>query len=97
MKEYNENEAIELMAATLPEDLRDSDSICEVLDLIYDYYDDNGDLDIDMDDDDSDDDIEAMVDFIVKYFKKNAPAISFTPAQIAAMVKAEIEYEESLI
>ncbi len=96
MKEYNENEAVALMAAVLPEDMRDNDSICEVLDLIYDYYDENGDLDIDIEDDD-DEDIEDMVEFIVKYFKKNAPAVNFTPAQIAAMVKAEIEYEESLI
>ena len=49
MKEYNETEAVALMAATLPENFRDTDAICEVLDLIYDYYDENGDLDIDAD------------------------------------------------
>ena len=96
MKEYNENEAVELMAAVLPEESRDTDSVCEVLDLIYDYYDENGDLEIDCDDDD-DSDVEAIVAYILKYFKKNAPAVSFTADQLAAMVREEIEYEESLL
>ena len=95
MKEYNENEAIEAMCAVLPEECRDEDSACEVLDLIFDYYEENGELDIDNDDDDTD--IDAVVAYILKYLKKNAPAVHFTAEQLAAMVKAEIEYEDSLL
>ncbi|MCM1067249.1 MAG: hypothetical protein NC418_06730 [Muribaculaceae bacterium] len=96
MKEYNENEAVERMCAVLPEQLRDVDAVCEVLDLIYDFYEENGDLDIDIDDD-SEVDVDAVVAFIEKCFRKNAPAVGFGTADIAAMVRAEIAYEESLI
>ncbi len=95
MKEYNETEAIELMCAAIPEEYRDNDSVCEVLDLIYDYYEDNGDLDIDAGDDDAD--VEEIVAYVVRYFKKNAPSIHFSAEQIEAMVRAEIAYEESLL
>ncbi len=96
MKEYNETEAVALMAATLPENLRDTDAICEVLDLIYDYYDENGDLDIDADEY-ADEDIEEMTGYIMGYFSKNAPSTAFTAEQVSAMIRAEIQYEESLI
>lgn len=97
MKEYDEIEAVNLMMAALPESVRDTDSVCEVLDLIYDYYDDNGDLEIDLDDDDDNEDIAEMVDYIARMMAKNPPAMAFTDAEIAAMVKAEIEYENSLL
>lgn len=94
MIDYDENEAVRLMGEAIPADCRDTDSICEVLDLIYDYYDDNGDLDINLDDDDDEPDVSAIVEYIEKYFRKNSPVMIFTTEQIAAMVKAEIDYEE---
>lgn len=97
MKEYDETEAIELMAQAVPENVRDNDSICEVLDLIYDYYDENGDLEIDFDDDDTQDDVADIVEFIQKAFAKNPAAVEFSTQDIAAMVNAEIKYENSLI
>lgn len=96
MKEYNETEALARMCAVLPAECRDEDSVCEVLDLIYDYYEENGELDLDCDSDD-DTDVADMVAYIARYFKKNAPAVAFTDEQIAAMIAAEIEYEDSLI
>ena len=95
MKEYNETEAIELMCAVLPQESRDEDAVCEVLDLIYDYYEENGELDLDCDGDDTD--VAEMVAYIERYLKKNAPAVQFTTGQIADMVAAEIEYEDSLV
>ncbi len=38
-----------------------------------------------------------MIAFIEKHMKKNAPSCGFTRDDIAAMVDAEIAYEESLI
>ena len=96
MKEYDENEAIGLMAATLPAELRDNDAVCEVLDLIYDYYDENGDLEIDFEDD-SESDFEEIADYVEKYLKKNTVSVVFTREQLVAMITAEIEYEESLV
>ncbi|MCH5220874.1 MAG: hypothetical protein J1F05_00880 [Muribaculaceae bacterium] len=97
MKEYDETEAVRLMGESIPAECRDTDSICEVLDLIYDYYDENGDLDIDIDEEDADVDITEIVMYIEKSFRKNAPTVLFTTEQITAMVKAEIAYEESLV
>ena len=96
MKEENENEAIALMSAVLPEELRDDDAVCEVLDLIYDYYEDNGDLDLDLEGDDEAD-INGMTAYISRFLRKNAPAVQFSDEHIAAMIAAEIEYENSLI
>lgn len=95
MKEFDENEAVSRMIGVLPPDLRDEDAVCEVLDLIYDYYDESGELDIDADGDESS--VDDIVDFIEKYFKTNAPAVRFSRSQLAAMVEAEIGYEESLL
>ncbi len=84
------------MTAALPEERRNSDAAFEVLDLIYDYYDENGDLDIDCGDDDDDEpDIDGMVAYIARFMKKNSE-VAFTAEELAAMVRAEIEYENSL-
>lgn len=99
MKEFDENEAVAKMCAAIPADKRDNDSVCEVLDLIYDFYDENGMLDFDLDDDDSDDNarIADIVAYIEKMFARNAPATKFTTAEITAMVTAETDYEDSLL
>ena len=99
MKEFDENEAIKAMAAAVSEELRSEDALLEVLDLIYDYYDENGDLEIDISDDDDEDsapDIKAMVSFISRHVRKNSAAKDFTRADIEAAVRAEINYELSL-
>lgn len=95
MKEFDEDEAIAKMCAACVPPCTDKDTAYEVLDLIYDYYDENGELDIDADGDDAD--AAEIVAYITGSFRKNAPAAALTDAQILAMVKAEIEYEESLL
>ncbi len=100
MQEFDENNAIAQMCEVLTPEHRDEDAVCEVLDLIFDFYEENGDLDIDFDDDnDADDaaDIAAMVTYISKALKRNPADITFSDDEIEAMVKAEIAYEESLI
>lgn len=99
MQEYDENKAVKLMSAALDADRRNEDAVYEVLDLIFDYYEDNGELEIDFDDEDiSDDgtDISRMVTYISKILAKRPAAVRFTDAEIEAIVKAEIAYEESL-
>ncbi len=94
MKEFDESEAIALMLANVPEEKRDEDAACEVLDLIYDYYEENGDLDIDADDDDAD--TGEIVAYVSRMLSRNPAAVVFTDAELQAMVEAEIEYENSL-
>lgn len=93
MKEYNEDEAVACMRAAIGDHEVNDDDIVEVLDLIFDYYDDNGELEIDVDDD-ADSDIEAMTDYVAKYLAKND--CQFSREEIERMVRAEIQYEESL-
>ncbi len=95
MKEYNENEALSAMAAVLTPERRDEDAITEVLDLIFDCYDENGMLDLDDDADDME--ADAITDYVRKMLRKNPPEIDFTDDEIRAMVEAELGYEESLL
>lgn len=71
------------------------EDIYQVLDLIFDYYDENGELDIDADADDETD-IDDMTDFIAGYLKGKSKS-SLTREQIKTLILAEIEYEDSLI
>lgn len=95
MKEYNENDAVSAMAGAVALDRRDEDAITEILDLIFDCYDENGLLDLD----DEADDIEAdaIADYVRKMLRKNPPEVNFTDEEIRAMVEAELDYEESLL
>lgn len=94
MKEFDESEAIELMMAVLPAEKRSQDAACEVLDLIYDFYEENGDLDIDADDDDAD--IGEIVGYISGMLARHPAEVVFTDDELRAMVEAEIGYENSL-
>lgn len=72
------------------------DEILFVIDTIWDYYENNGLLSLDMDETEE----EILdADDLVNYVKKevaNDGEILMDPADIGAIVKAELEYEESL-
>lgn len=97
MKDYDETEAIAAMLAVLRPDRRDEDAVYEILDLIYDYYEDNGDLDITLDDDEAETDIEAMVAAIAKQLRRHSASTNFDNDEIKAMIEAETAYQESLL
>lgn len=96
MKEFDENDAVKAMSAAtgLPDSSELYDTACEVLDLIYDYYEDNGGLDIG---DDSDDDAAAICAYVGAQLERHPAILDLTEAQIAAMVNAELDYEDSLL
>ncbi len=95
MKEYDEDQAVQAMieAAGLTNDDDTYNAVCQVLDLIYDFYEENGSLEISFDEDDEQEDVEAIVAYVNRQLKKSGDA-SFTEEQLSAMVVAEIEYEE---
>lgn len=103
MQEFDENKAIKAMSAVLDESRRNADAVCEVLDLIFDYYEETGEFDIDFDEnedfdgDDTGVDTAAMTAWIVKTLKKHPAEVNFTKDEILKMVEAEQAYEESLI
>lgn len=102
MEEFDEDKAAALMAAAsgmAPSDAL-NEAALEVLDLIYDYYDEHGDLDISLDDDDDDEPDAAVADivaYVSRQLAKHPAAVALGPDALAAMVEAEIAYEESLL
>ncbi|MBD5220364.1 MAG: hypothetical protein HDS72_09080 [Bacteroidales bacterium] len=98
MKEFNEADAVRAMAAAVAPEHRNDDAITEVLDLIFDGYEENGLLDIDADDNVSlDDDAEVVTDYVCRMLRKNPSEVNFSDDEIRAMVEAELDYEESLL
>lgn len=72
------------------------DDILEIIDLIWDYYENKGFLSLDLDETEE----EILdADELIAYVKKelaNDEDIIIDPADVGVIVKAELEYEESL-
>lgn len=98
MKEYDEEAAMKQMLSAPGTANVDENAAAEVLDLIFDYYDENGDLDINsaFDDEDDENDIPAMVAYVQKYLR-NSSCTPLSDQQVEAMIRAELDYEESLL
>lgn len=100
MNEFDENKALKLMRASLPADVAatyDDDELLNVIDMIWDYYEENGMLEIDMEDEiDEDEDIAAdLTDYVTRMLRKDKGA-KLDPQYVRALVEAELEYEASL-
>ena len=97
MKEYNEDDAIRAMRdAVAGAETYDDDQLLNLIDIIFDYYEDNGDLDIDLDDDtEDDDDVQAIAAHASRVLAKDSGIIR--PEHVAPLVAAEIDYEMSLL
>lgn len=98
MNIYDEQEAVTFIKSHISDGLArrcDDDTILEIIDIIFDYYEDHDLLELDVDDDDSDDDIDAIIAHAVKIVGKDKH-LSLSPDDVAQIVKAEIDYELSL-
>lgn len=96
--EYNEDKAIAYIRAKLPADRAaaiDDDEILLIIDMIWDYYETHGMLDItaDIDDEEDDTDPAALIAHVTKLAAKDR-SCPLTPADIDAITRAELEYEE---
>lgn len=93
MKNYDEKEAIAFIkSATHCGSLTDDD-ILNIIDAIFDYYDENGELDVDFDEDSDDDEVNPAD--IAAYLTEEFPELDEELAD--RIVKAEIDYENSLL
>lgn len=73
------------------------DEVLNVVDMIWDYYEENGMLDPDAADDDTDEDIEQdLIDYVNRMLRKDKGA-KVDLADVPLMVKAEVEYEDSVL
>lgn len=100
MKEFDENKALEVMRAALPAEVAstyDDDELLNVIDMIWDYYEENGMLEIDMDDeDDVEEDIASdLSDYVIRMLRKDKGA-HLDSQYVRALVEAELDYEASL-
>ena len=96
---YDEDDAIRFIRATLPEDVSaasSDDDILYVIDIIWDWYEKNGYLEINADITDEEEvNVDKLVDFVKSQIKKDKYAMIDT-SHIDLIVKGEIQYEESI-
>jgi hypothetical protein len=96
--DFDEQNAIDYIREQLPEDYRDKyndDEILNVIDIIYDYYDEAGLLDIDLSDDDDDVDVEELLKYVTKMLRKDKLS-PIAEDHIKPIVLAELDYEQTL-
>lgn len=98
MNEFDEKEAVKAMRAALsPETAAacDDDELVNVIDIIWDWYDDQGLLEIDAEADDEDVNVDALVKHVRKLLAKDKLS-PIRPEDIEPIVAAELRYEQSL-
>lgn len=98
MKEFDEKDAIKAMRAAISDEnsaLYDDDELLNVIDIIWDWYDDQGLLDIDAEADDEDVNTEALIKHVGKMLSKDSDS-PIKREDIEPLVSAELRYEQSL-
>lgn len=98
MKEFDEKEAIKTMRADLSAEssaLYDDDELLNVIDIIWDWYDDQGLLDIDAEADDEDVNTDALIKHVGKMLAKDSDS-PVKREDVEPLVMAELRYEQSL-
>ena len=98
MKEFDEKEAIKAMRTAISEEksrLYDDDELLNIIDIIWDWYDDNGLLDIDAEADDEDVNVGELTAHVRRMLSKDKLS-PIRAEDIEPLVAAELAYEQSL-
>lgn len=93
---YDEDDAVKFILNYIPAEERagiNDEKIEYVLDVVYDYYEENGLIDEDSADEASIDE-EEMFNYIMKYSKKDKMELTETDVQL--ILEGEYEYGKSL-
>ncbi len=96
---FDEADTVKFIRKELPKDVDtkyDDDEILCIIDLIWDYYERKGLLSLNIDETE---DEQLDPDDLIKYVKnevKNDDDLIMDPKDIDLIVKAELDYEESL-
>ncbi len=96
--EFDESDAIKYMREHVDAAIAgkyDDDELLNLVDIIYDYYEANGMLDIDLDDDDDELDIDDLCGYVERMLRKDKGA-KLTADDAPSLIEAYIEYENSL-
>lgn len=95
---YDETESVKFIQNYLPQELKDKfsdDDINYIVDLIYEFYDSKGYMDIDDDDTDIEIDEDELTEFVVKNALKDKVG-KFEAEDIAFVVQGELAYCDSI-
>lgn len=99
MKEFDENEVVQQIRGNLSEEssaLYSDDDLLNIVDMIWDFYEINGLLDIDSDDDSDPEDLRSdIVEYARRMLKKDK-ACKVKPEDLECIVDAELAYEDYL-
>lgn len=99
MKEYQEKDAVRAMRAALDAEASariSDDELLNIIDIIWDWYEDQGLLDIDADADTPEEvNTQALAAHVRKLLAKDklSPVL---PAEVEPLVAAQLAYEQSL-
>lgn len=101
MTEYDTDSAIKMMRQSIPDEasrIYDNDQLLNLIDIIWDYYELNGLLEIDLEDEneDTEDIVSEITDYAIRMLKKDKGAI-ISPEHVETLVRAELRYEDSLL
>ncbi|MDE6395400.1 MAG: hypothetical protein K2K77_08665 [Duncaniella sp.] len=98
MKEFDEKEAVKAMREVLTPEASErcsDDELVNVIDIIWDWYEENGLLDIDTEADDEDVNVDALTAHVRKMLAKDKLS-PIRPDEVEPLVAAELRYEQSL-
>lgn len=95
--EFDETEAIKFIKNSISTTVGDDD-ILNIIDIIWDYYEDNGFLDITADDSTDDNDETVVNDLIhhAQKFNRKDKQSTLSDQTVEEIVRAEIKYENTL-
>lgn len=96
---FDEDEAVKFIRSSMSDDVQnkyeDDDILC-IVDIIWDYYEKKGFLSLNIDDGEEEVlDVDDLIKYVKKEVKKD-PELNIEPKDVEQMVKAELNYEESL-
>lgn len=95
---YDETESVKFIQNYLPQELKgkfSDDDINYIVDLIYEFYDSKGYMDMDDDDTDIEIDEDELTEFVVKNALKDKVG-KFEAEDIAFVVQGELAYCDSI-
>lgn len=98
MKEFDEKEAVKAMRQALSPEASQrcsDDELLNVIDIIWDWYEESGLLDIDAEADDEDVNTDALNAYVRKMLAKDKLS-PIHPDEVEPLVAAELRYEQSL-
>ncbi len=98
MAEYDEKAAVKAMRTAISEEssaMYPDDELLNIIDIIWDWYDDNGLLDIDSEADDEDTNVEELTTHVRRMLAKDKQS-PVRPQDVEPLVAAELAYEQSL-